>query len=206
MVKRSRKYIYQGQRLTLKELYSRLKKGMGKHDIHGSLQVQLSSGRRVKIVFIRNRNKPSEWLPLLSTDITLTDDEVIRLYGRRWQIETFFKQCKSQLKLAKEFQGRSYDMMVAHTTIVFSRYLLLAWQQRTETDPNTLGELFMVMCDEARDMDYNTALSQLIEIIKTTINNMKGRYAHLLKDQVTQWFSQLPSYIKGLLPEFRCES
>src|SRR5699024_8646520 len=107
MVKRSRKFKYQGQRLTLKELYSFLKKEMGKRDIHGSLYVQSSSGRKVKIVFVRNRHKPSEWLTLLSTDISLSDDEIIQLYGRRWQIETFFKQCKSQLKLAKEFQGRS---------------------------------------------------------------------------------------------------
>jgi len=32
---------------------------------------------------------------------------------------------KSYLKLAKEFQGRSFDMLVAHTTIVFLRYIMI---------------------------------------------------------------------------------
>lgn len=206
MVKRSRRFQFHGESLTLKQLYDHLKKGLNKRDIHGSLHVQLSSGRPAKIVFIRNRSNPDEWLTVLSTDTTLTDEEIIRLYGRRWQVEAFFKQAKSQLKLAKEFQGRSYDMMVGHTTIVFARYLLLAWQQRQQTDPKTLGELFMIMCDEARDMDYVTALSQLFEIVETIMNNLSGRHMNFVKNQVIQWFSQLPRYIRGLLPELGCES
>jgi len=34
-------------------------------------------------------------------------------------LEIFFKISKSNLNLEKEFQGRSYDSIVAHTTIVF---------------------------------------------------------------------------------------
>jgi hypothetical protein len=50
--------------------------------------------------------------------------------------------CKSYLKLAKEFQGRSYDMMNARTTIVFSRYIMLAVENRSYTDLRTIGALF----------------------------------------------------------------
>jgi len=60
-------------------------------------------------------------LALLCTDLELSDEEIVRLYGKRWDIEVFFKVCKSHLALAKEFQGRSYDMQVAATTIVFLR-------------------------------------------------------------------------------------
>jgi len=63
---------------------------------------------------------------VLSTDTSLKDEEIIRIYGKRWDIEVFFKMTKSHLNLAKEFQGRSYDSMVAHTTIVFCRYIMLA--------------------------------------------------------------------------------
>ena len=48
-----------------------------------------------KLVFVRNRNNRKEYLVLLSTDTTLTEDEVIQLYGKRWDIEVFFKTCKS---------------------------------------------------------------------------------------------------------------
>ena len=47
-----------------------------------------------KIVFVRDRSKKS-WLGLLSTDTELADEEIVRLYGRRWDIEVFFKMSKS---------------------------------------------------------------------------------------------------------------
>jgi hypothetical protein len=65
-------------------------------------------------------------LALISIDISLTEDEIIRIYGKRWDIEVFFKMNKSFLKLGKEFQCRSYDSMVAHTSIVFARYMMLS--------------------------------------------------------------------------------
>jgi IS4 transposase len=51
--------------------------------------------------------------------INLSETEIARIYGKRWNIEVFFKMCKSYIRLAEKFQGRSYDMAVAHTTIVF---------------------------------------------------------------------------------------
>jgi hypothetical protein len=68
---------------------------------------------------VHNRNKDSkrEWLALLSTNTNISEEEIIRIYGMRWDIEVYFKVCKSFLRLAKEFQGRSYDSMVSHTSV-----------------------------------------------------------------------------------------
>ena len=38
--------------------------------------------------------------------VTISDEEILRIYGKRWDIEVFFKMCKSYLALSKEFQGR----------------------------------------------------------------------------------------------------
>ncbi len=76
----------------------------------------------------------------------------------RWDIETFFKCTKSLLKLAKEFQGRSYDSMISHTTLVFTRYILLEWQRKNEQDPKTIGHLFFLLCEDIKDLDMFTAL------------------------------------------------
>ena len=59
---------------------------------------------------IRNRNKKSECLYLLSTDTSLNNAEIVRIYGNRWSIECFFKASKSFLKLGSEFQSRSYAL------------------------------------------------------------------------------------------------
>ncbi|GHV42483.1 hypothetical protein FACS1894187_24740 [Synergistales bacterium] len=45
------------------------------------------------------------------------------MYAKRWKIEEFFKVAKSLLQLEREFQGRSYDMLVAHATLVCARYI-----------------------------------------------------------------------------------
>jgi hypothetical protein len=81
---------------------------------------QLEGGEQVsaKIVFVRDRRTKKKWLALLTTDTKLPDEEVVRIYGKRWSIEVFFKMSKSYLKLAKEFQRRSYDSMVASTAIM----------------------------------------------------------------------------------------
>jgi hypothetical protein len=41
----------------------------------------------VKIIFVRNSNKRSKWLAILSTNTTLENEEIIRIYGIRWDIE-----------------------------------------------------------------------------------------------------------------------
>jgi hypothetical protein len=84
-----------------------------------SIHISQANGVPVKVLFVRNRNKKSEWLAIQSTDCTLSDQEIILIYGMRWDIEVFFKTTKSLLKLQKEFQGRSYDSLIIHTTIVF---------------------------------------------------------------------------------------
>jgi len=44
-----------------------------------------------KACFARNRNKKSEYIILLTTDCSISDSEVIRIYGGRWSIEVFFR-------------------------------------------------------------------------------------------------------------------
>jgi hypothetical protein len=107
-----------------------------------SVRVQMMPDIPVLIVFVRHRTKKNEWLAILSTDCELLETEIIQLYGIRWDIEIFFKCTKSLLRLQKEFQGRSYDLLISHTTIVFTRYILLSWQQRCNTDQRTLAVLY----------------------------------------------------------------
>lgn len=37
-----------------------------------------------KVVYVRNRNKRKEYLCLISTAINLDENEIIRIYGKRW--------------------------------------------------------------------------------------------------------------------------
>ena len=64
-----------------------------------------------RFVFVRNRNKSKDWLVLIYTDMILTEDEIIQMYGKRLSIEVFFKVYKFYLKLAKECRSISYDAL-----------------------------------------------------------------------------------------------
>ena len=127
MVKDSSKihYCLNEQWLDIKKLHSIVSKTAVKNGkILGSITVSIRESKDnpdllpVKLVFVENRQADG-FLTVLSTDTELTEEEILRIYGKRWDIEVFFKMCKSYLSLSKEFQGRSYDMMTAHTTIVF---------------------------------------------------------------------------------------
>lgn len=83
------RYILNGEHYSLKELYAKVPK-QPKTDILGSVAVQTSWGLPVKIVFVQNRNKRRQWLAILSTDLSLTDAEIVRIYGMRWMYWNLF--------------------------------------------------------------------------------------------------------------------
>ena len=110
MVKQlQQRYTYNGRQYTLPGL-KKFVDFSSAGNIFGSLVVTTKTGIPVKIVFMRNRNKKSECLYLLSTDTSLNNAEIVRIYGNRWSIECFFKASKSFLKLGSEFQSRSYAL------------------------------------------------------------------------------------------------
>lgn len=199
------RYVHEGQRLTLSELYRILPKNK-QTSIWSSVVVQTSCGMSVRLVFVQNRNKRREWLAILSTDLALEPNEMVRIYGMRWSIETFFKVTKSYLKLGTEFQGRSFDMLISHTTVVFSRYLAMEFERRQTGDTRTLGGLFFLYADEVRDLDYQTALQQLMSLFLNMTEAMSKRNKQAVLCQLQQWMADLPLYIKGLFGNLSCES
>jgi hypothetical protein len=172
MVKKTPKihYRYQGINVDVMAIYRRLRKRPGRAKILASTLVELKDGRASKIVFVRDRRK-KDWLALLSTDTTLSDADIVRIYGKRWDIEVFFKMAKQHLKLAKEIQCRDYDALIAHTTIVFMRYMFLAYQYRVESDHRTFGELFYYCCDEVSDISFIEALYRIMTLAVDRLKN-----------------------------------
>ena len=55
------------------------------------------------------------------------------------------------LNLIEECHSLSYDALTAHVAIVFTRYMLLATEQRQNEDQRTLCELFFFLVDEMAD-------------------------------------------------------
>lgn len=206
MVKQlKQRYNYQGRAYTLPELRRFVRFGNNKN-IFGSIIVTTKTGIPVKIVIVRNRNKKSECLYLLSTDCSLSDAEIVRIYGNRWSIECFFKASKSFLKLGTEFQSRTYDAMVSHTAIVFTRYTILEWIRRNENDEKTYGELFFMFCEDIQDMDLTTALQSLMALFVEHISTLSADVTACIKSKVTDWMNSQAAFIQELFRNICWES
>lgn len=163
MVKKSSTvhYGFQGYRLSVMDIYRRLVKRRGRAKILAGATVSLGEKTAARLVFVRDRRK-KDWLVIVSTDTQLSDADIVRIYGKRWDIEVFFKMAKQHLKLAKEIQSRDFDALIAHTSIVFMRYMFLAYQCRMLTDHRSFGDLFHACCDEVHDITFMEALLRIL--------------------------------------------
>ncbi len=179
-------YTWRGEKVNLASLYRRVKKRRGKARIQASVLVTIAPDQMVKIVFVRDRRK-KDWLALLSTDTDLADTEVVRIYGKRWDIEVFFKMSKQYLQLETGVQIRNFDGLIAHTTITLMRYLFLSYRQRCDCDDRTLGELFQARCDELRDITLLEALHRMLTLVADALRRTElasEQFIHNLIDEI----------------------
>ena len=132
-------YEFENKMQDVKSIFTRCKKRPGRSRYLLSVLVNVVvDGKSIplKLVYVRNRNKRNEYLVLASTDISLSEDEIIKLYGKRWSIEVYFKMCKSHLRLAK-YQGISYDGIFAHSVTVAVAYMILLLFTATRKNLNS---------------------------------------------------------------------
>jgi hypothetical protein len=207
-------YIYNGRHMNLESLYNAAeKKKPNPENILASVQAELrdSDGELfpVRIVFVRKRSKnrkETEWLAILSTDTSIPEEEIARIYGFRWDIEVFFKSAKSMLCLAKEFQGRSYDLLVAHTSIVFTRYIMLALQSRQNKDDRSWGELFYHCCKEIQDVALMTSLALILSVLQDSVQAALDISEEKFNEIFRLFKSLLPVQLQGIYAISNCES
>lgn len=203
MVKRSSriKYEYCGKKLNIKEIYSKNKKRRGRSRYLLSVDVMVGKEEPIpaKIVCVRNKANRKDWLAFICTDTGLSEEEIIRIYGKRWQIEVFFKTCKSMLNLIGECHSLSYDALTAHVAVVFTRYMLLAVEQRQNDDQRTLGELFFFLVDEMADISFYHSLMILMDALIASLQEILKLSDDQLAAFVADFESRLPEYLRNAL-------
>ena len=160
-------YLHDQRIYNLKRLYQKVSKTNRKNafkdsPIIGSISVKMLSGPKVRVVFVRDQSNPEKWLAIASTDLSLSPRQICRIYAKRWAIEVFFKQTKQELGLASEVQVRSYAGLLAHTSIVYLRYIMLAYYHRQQTDDKTIPGLFYAFSKELKIMSMKLCLQIIL--------------------------------------------
>ena len=202
MVKKSSKikYGYQDGKYNIKEIYKQCKKRRGRSKYLLSVDVTVGDEAiPAKIVCVRNKSKKKDWLAIISTDTTISEEEIIRIYGKRWGIEVFFKTCKSYLHLVKKCRSLSYDALTAHVSIVFARYMMLAVTQRCNTDDKTICELFYRLMDELDDITFSQSMRIIIDALMDAVMEHFHITEQQLEDFTASFVQRLPKYMQKAL-------
>lgn len=85
--------------------------------------------------------------------------------------------------------------MVSHTTIVFTRYIILEWIRRNQNDQKTYGELFFMFCDDIQDMDLTSALQSLMALFVEHILTLSADITSIIKCKVSEWIASQAAFI-----------
>ena len=201
MIKKNRThYEYEGKELTVSGIFRACKKNRGRSKFLLSVNVNVGTDEQkipAKIVYVRNRSNKKDWIAIICTKPELSEEEIIRIYGKRWKIEVFFKTCKSYLKLLTECHSISFDALTAHVAIVFTRYMMLALEQRRNTDARTIGGLFLEFVDELKDIKFSESLQIIMNAFLKCLNTV----FHITDEQIEafmrEFIEHMPGYIKN---------
>lgn len=165
-----------------------------------STVVKHKTAGRVKIVFIQTEGN---LIPLLSTDITLSDERIIELYKKRWNIEQGYKELREHFGFGKE-ENRIHEALIARITLSFLAYNIVSYINRIEHEPQTLGGLF-------KDLECElTALAISMEKFLQILANIAEAMEEEQKEKELAMFLamivlNLRTSVRNHL-DFRCES
>ena len=209
MIKKSSKirYEFEEEELNIKQIFARSKKrrGCSRYLLSVEVKTSYTDEKKVvhtipaKIVCVRNRSNRKDWLAIICTDMALDEKEIIRIYGKRWDIEVFFKTCKQMLKLESECHSLSYDALTAHVAIVFTRYMLLSVEKRLNEDDRTVGELFFLMADELQDITFNQSMAIIVQAFLESVQELLQLSDEQIKSLLDIFVTRLPAYLRDSL-------
>lgn len=203
MIKKSSRirYEFEGKQLSINRIFGISKKRRGRSKYLLSVDVMVGKDQKIpaKIVCVRNKKNKKDWIAFICTNPMLSEEEIIRIYGKRWQIEVFFKTCKSYLQLVSECHSLSYDALTAHVAIVFVRYMMIALEQRKDEDFRSLGEIFFYFTDELADITFAESLQILLKAMFECIYAIFQVTEEQMDTFIEMFIKRLPEYMQRAL-------
>jgi IS4 transposase len=161
-----------------------------------SVIVEHKNAGIIKIVFIKTKE---QLIPIVSTDLSLNDEEIIEIYKRRWDIEQGYKDLRQHFGFGKE-ENRIYEALIARITLSFFAYNIVSYINRINHEPKTIGGLFKDLECELHTLAI--AMEAFIEILEkiAQVDEIVKR-----NEDLNVIIATLRSTTANLLG-FRCES
>jgi hypothetical protein len=154
----------------------------------------------VKVVFIKTKNN---LIPIVSTNTQLTNEEIINIYKRRWNIEQGYKELREYFGFGKE-ENRIYEALIARITLSFISYNIVSYINRMTHEPQTIGGLFKDLECELNTLAISMELFiNILNEIAQKVENSKNNEA--VNMFLAQLIGSLRITVKNQL-DFTCES
>ena len=190
----------QKDKLNVKEIYSRNRKRRGRSKYLLSIDVEISdkSGKTIeaKLVYARNHSNRKDWVCFICTDTSLSEEEVLKRYLIRWNTETYFKICKSYLKLRTECHSTNYDALTSHMVIVSIRYMVLALERFRNTDNRTIEDIFYQVQREVVSQLIDTAIIIVLDAMLESVREFFRTSEEQINQLVHTFIEKLPTVWK----------
>jgi hypothetical protein len=147
MTNNNKIWNFLGKEKTLESIYNKFKElktaKPGKYGkkikfTYFSAVVEHKTAGKLKIVFIKTKEK---LIPIVSTDLKISDEEIIEIYKRRWDIEQGYKELREHFGFGKE-ENRIYEALIARITLSMFTYNIVSYINRISNEPKTIGGLF----------------------------------------------------------------
>ena len=173
----------------------------------------LEQGLKLRLCFVKNRNNPDDFVVIATTDLELSPEMIVRLYTRRWKIETNFRNQKSYLGLGKETISTSFDNQTNFANISCIRATLLEFKRRAAVDVRAIGELGRGIAEEIREMPLANAMLLLLQLMQSMPEVLlsKGLIARdklkaveeVVKTMLDSFFSEQTAYVKEFINSWK---
>ncbi len=148
------RYGYKGELLTLKKIWHTI----ARHQLQKipqwsikatAINLELPLCGTVRVVFVKWGKK--RWHCFLGTETDMEIAYILDYHSRRWAIKVYFRDCKQLLELGKG-QSETFDALIAWTSIVVFRYLLLVYILSKRYSVGPIGPLFRYLAKEQLEM------------------------------------------------------
>ncbi|MCF7919309.1 MAG: transposase [Candidatus Cloacimonetes bacterium] len=140
--------------------------------------------------------KIRRWRAILSTDLELLEEQVLKIYLRRWSIECLFKEIKQYFGYDQS-QSSNYVAMVADLSIRYAFYIMFCLK-REEENQKPMLQVLMEFYDDLFDEWLDNYIERILS------ENMAKLISYALKNGITD-LRELQLKLDDVLDKFFSE-
>lgn len=209
----NQKYAFGKILLNVEQIYSKIRVG-SRRKIKCSCIIRLpykTNSKDIKyidakLVYVKKK-RSDDYIVLLSTDTKLSDENIVKAYANRWDIEVFFRNAKQNLRFDNGTQSNNFDAIIASVTLACLRHCFLAYAERKASEPMTYGAMFRLVADELPELTLGECLTVIL-LHHATVINLLAKHDPQMADAMTEEICEdIKRFkIKGLEERFQRES